>query len=135
MKPVRTGVIALAAVAAGLSVASCYSTPDYAPAGTGGNPYGYTDAPVQGGARSIRVTLPSSTQDPQLAYVYWNRRAEELCGGAVLRKQIHTAQRQLWDYNALSGVSGDYVLEGYVWCASSTDTAPPAPAPTPTPGS
>lgn len=122
----KAGVAALVGVA-GLSVGGCYGTPDYGPVGLKGNPYGYHDAPFQGG-RSIRVTLPSSTRDPQLAYVYWNRRAEEICNGDVLRRQIHTAQRQVWDYNALSGVSGDYVLDGYVWCRTPPAEAAPAPA-------
>lgn len=123
---IKAGVAALAVVA-GLSLGGCYGTPGYGPAGLKGNPYGYTDAPIEGG-RSIRVTLPSGTKDPQLAYTYWNRRAEEVCNGAVLRKQIHTAQRQVWDYNGMTGVSGDYVLEGYVWCDPAAGPAPASPA-------
>ena len=111
----RAGAVALVG-AAGLSLGGCFGTPDYGPVGLDGSPYGYSDAVIEGG-HSIRVTLPGSTKDPQLAYVYWDRRAQEICDGAVLRKQIHTAQQQVWDYNRLSGVVGDFVLEGYVWCA------------------
>lgn len=123
---VKAGVVAFAGVA-GLAMGGCHGTPGYGPAGLNGNPYGYTDAPLEGG-RSIRVTLPSATKDPQLAYTYWNRRAEEVCNGAILRKQIHTAQRQVWDYNGMTGVSGDYVLEGYVWCSGPVEAAAPTPA-------
>lgn len=112
----RAGVAALAGVA-GLSLAGCVGTPDYGPIGVKDNVYGYTDAAIEGG-HSIRVVLPGSTPDPQLAYVYWNRRAQEICNGEVRRKQIHTAQQQVYDYNRLSGVFGDYVLEGYVWCGT-----------------
>ncbi len=124
-RAVKAGVPAFAVVA-GLAVGGCYSTPDYGPAGMNGNPYGFTETPIQGGGMSIRVTLPSSTKDPQLAYAYWNRRAEDLCHGSILRKQIHTAQRQVWDYNGMTGVSGDYVLEGYVWCDPAAASPPAA---------
>ena len=125
-RAIKAGVTAFAGVA-GLAVGGCHGTPGYGPAGLNGNPYGYTDAPLEGG-RSIRVTLPSATKDPQLAYTYWNRRAEEVCNGAILRKQIHTAQRQVWDYNGMTGLSGDYVLEGYVWCRKPVEAPAPAPA-------
>lgn len=123
----KAGVAVVAGVS-GLSVSGCFGTPDYGPIGANGSPYGYMDAAIEGG-RSIRVILPGSTDDPQLAYAYWNRRAQEICSGAVLRKQIHTAQQQVLDYNRMNGVIGDYVLEGYVWCdapaeASSAPTAP-----------
>lgn len=121
----RIAVAALAGLA-GLSMGGCVGTPDYGPIGVNGNGYGYTDAAIEGG-RSIRVILPGGTPDPQLAYVYWNRRAEEICNGDVRRKQIHTAQQQVYDYNRLSGVVGDYVLEGYVWCGPLA-RAEPAPA-------
>lgn len=121
---VKAGVAALMGVA-GLSVGGCFGTPDYGPVGLNGSPYGYTDAAIEGG-RSIRVVLPASTKDPQLAYVYWNRRAQEICNGAVLRKQIHTAQQQVWDYTRMHGVIGDYVLEGYVWCGDVPAPAAPA---------
>jgi len=125
-RPLRAGGLVLAA-AAGLSVGGCFGTPDYAPAGFNGNPYGYSDVTIEGG-HSIRVTLPGYTKDPQLAYAWWNRRAEEICNGAILRKQIHTAQQQVWDYDRMNGVIGDYVLEGYVWCGTPSAAAEPAPA-------
>lgn len=128
-RPIRAGGVALAA-AAGLSVGGCFGTPDYGPVGFNGSPYGYTDVTIQGG-HSIRVTLPGSTKDPQLAYAYWNRRAEEICEGAILRRQIHTAQQQVWDYDRVNGVIGDYVLEGYVWCAAPAGAEPALAAPAP----
>lgn len=127
----RVGVAVLAGVA-GLSASGCVGTPDYGPIGLEGNVYGYTDAAIEGG-HSIRVVLPGTTPDPQLAYVYWNRRAQEICDGAVSRKQIHTAQQQVYDYNRLSGVVGDYVLEGYVWCGAPSGPVPASPTPASTP--
>ncbi|MFN3669495.1 MAG: hypothetical protein ACK4VY_09320 [Brevundimonas sp.] len=111
---------------AGLSVGGCFGTPAYGPVGPG-SLYGYTDTAIEGG-RSIRVTLPSYTDDPQIAYVYWNRRAEEVCNGAILRKQIHTARQHVGtDYSRMNGIIGDYVLEGYVWCdPSASGAAEPA---------
>lgn len=120
---------ALAAVV-GLSLAGCGTTA-YVPAGPN-SLYGYSDTPIEGGGHSIRVVLPYHAKDPQVAYAHWNRRAEEICDGAIARKQIHTAQQQvLPEYNRLSGVVGDYVLEGYVWCGSSAKAgaAPASPAP------
>jgi hypothetical protein len=122
----KAGVAALLGVA-GLSIGGCASTA-YGP--MNGGVYGYSDTPIECGGHSIRVVLPSHAEDPQVAYAHWNRRAEELCDGAIARKQIHTAQQQvLPNYNRLSGVVGDYVLEGYVWCGSSADAAPAPAAP------
>ena len=112
-------------VACGLGVGGCVSDPGYAAmGGPGGSPYGYSDVLNADGSHTIRVLLPSSTPDPQNAYVYWNRRAEEICGGAPAGKTLHTAQRAVIfvDARSAQAVRGDYYLEGLARCAPSTRT-------------
>ena len=117
--------VALAAIA-GLSLGGCVGTTAYGPMGPNGV-YGYSDTPIEGGGHAIRVVLPYHAKDPRIAYAHWNRRADEICNGAIQRKQIHTARQQvLPNYSRLNGIVGDYVLEGYVWCG-----APAVPGPTP----
>ena len=127
----RAGAVALLG-AAGLSLGGCLGTTAYVPMGANGV-YGYSDTAIEGGGYSIRVVLPYHAQDPQVAYAHWNRRADEICNGAIKRKQIHTAQQQvLPNHNRMNGIVGDYVLEGYVWCepAAEAGVAPAAPAAT-----
>jgi hypothetical protein len=124
---IKAGVAVVVSVV-GLSTGACYGTPAYVRIGEKGSPYGYTDAPSVEGGHTIRVTFPYSSRDPELAYVYWNRRAAEICNGAIARKQIHTAQQTVMHaYNRMNGIVGDYLLEGYVWCET---PGTPAGAPT-----
>lgn len=121
--PARAGVAALVSVA-GLAVSGCMGSTAYGPVGRKNGFYGYSDSPIEGGGHSIRVSLPYHVKDPQLAYAYFDRRAEELCNGAIARKQIHTAQQAvLPQYNRLNGIVGDYYLEGYVWCGARSEAA------------
>ncbi|MDQ3125609.1 MAG: hypothetical protein M3Q74_08400 [Pseudomonadota bacterium] len=103
------------------------SDPGYASmGGSGGSPYGYSDVVNADGSHTIRVLLPASTLEPQNAYVYWNRRAAEICGGPPAGTTLHTAQRAVIFVDARSAhaVRGDYYLEGLARCAASAPTPP-----------
>lgn len=118
---------------AGLCAGGCVTNPGYVMrGGVDGSWYGYSDRRNVDGSYTIRVDLPASTSNPQIAYTYWNRRAEELCGGAFLRKSIHTAERPVvfvQPHQSHQAIRGDYVLEGYVYCETPAETPPPdAPA-------
>jgi len=117
-----------------LSASGCATDPGYVRmGGEGGSPYGYSDLENADGGHTVRVVLPSGSVNPQNAYAYWNRRAEELCGGPPARKTIYTADRAIIfvDARSAQAVRGDYVLEGYVWCAVPTAPAQAAAAATP----
>ena len=129
----RTGRAAVSArlVAVGLIAAcgpglgGCVSDPGYvAIGGPDGSPYGYSDVLNADGSHTIRVLLPASTPDPQNAYVYWSRRAEEICGGPPAGTTLHTARRAVVfvDSRSAQAVRGDYFLEGLARCAPSART-------------
>lgn len=128
----RAALAALLGVA-GLSVGGCFGSTAYGRIGVDDNVYGYSDSPIEGGY-SIRVVMPFHVKDPRLAYTYWDRRALEVCNGAVARKQIHTAQQLVIpEYNRMNGIVGDYVLEGFAWCGPAADpgSAPVGSEPSP----
>lgn len=123
---VAVSLVALWGAAAG----GCASDPGYVAMGEpGGSPYGYSDALNADGSHTIRVLLPASVPDPQNAYVYWNRRAEEICGGPPASKAVHTAQRAVIfvDARSAQAVRGDYYLEGLARCGTATETPAVAP--------
>lgn len=108
-----------------LGASGCVSDPGYvAMGGPGGSPYGYSDVLNADGSHTIRVLLPASIPEPQNAYVYWNRRAEEICGGPPAGTTLHTAQRAVIfvDARSAQAVRGDYFLEGLARCAPSRNT-------------
>lgn len=121
--------VALILIAAcGPGLGGCVTDPGYAPmGGPDGSPYGYSDVLNVDGSHTIRVLLPASTRDPQNAYVYWNRRAEEICGGAPAGKTLHTAQRAVIfvDARSAQAVRGDYYLEGLARCGPSLESPEP----------
>ena len=84
--------------------------------------YGYLDTPTADGGHTVRVIRP----DPDTAMAYWERRAQELCGGKVKRKIIHTAVRPTVLYEHYGGRPGDFNVEGMVYCES--EAAPAAEA-------
>lgn len=121
---VAVGLIAVC----GLGAAGCVSDPGYVAMGEpGGSPYGYSDVLNADGSHTIRVLLPASVPDPQNAYVYWNRRAEEICGGPPAGKTLHTAQRAVIfvDARSAQAVRGDYFLEGLARCGPSLESPAP----------
>lgn len=121
--PPRLFVLGLIAVC-GLGAGGCVSDPGYVAMGEpGGSPYGHSDVLNADGSHTIRVLLPASTRDPQNAYVYWNRRAEEICGGPPVGKTLHTAQRAVIfvDARSAQAVRGDYFLEGLARCAGTAE--------------
>ncbi len=121
-------LILIAACGAGLG--GCVTDPGYAAiGGPDGSPYGYSDVLNADGSHTIRVLLPASTRDPQNAYVYWHRRAEEICGGPPASKTLHTAQRAVIfvDARSAQAVRGDYYLEGLARCAASAGAPAVAP--------
>lgn len=121
---VRFVVIGLIA-GCGLGTGGCVSDPGYVAMGEpGGSPYGYSDLLNADGSHTIRVLLPASTPDPRNAYVYWNRRAEEICGGPPTGTTLHTAQRAVIfvDARSAQAVRGDYFLEGLARCGPSQET-------------
>lgn len=125
----RVFAVGLIAVG-GLGTAGCVSDPGYVAMGEpGGSPYGYSDVLNADGSHTIRVLLPASVPDPQIAYVYWNRRAEEICGGPPASKTLHTAQRAVIFVDARSAhaVRGDYYLEGLARCAGAAEASAVAP--------
>ena len=122
--PARFATLVLIA-ASGPGLGGCVTDPGYAAmGGPGGSPYGYSDALNGDGSHTIRVLLPASTRDPQNAYVYWHRRAEEICGGTPASKTLHTSQRAVIfvDARGAQAVRGDYYLEGLARCAPSLDS-------------
>lgn len=126
---VRFVAVGLVAVC-GLGAGGCVSDPGYVAMGEpGGSPYGYSDVLNADGSHTIRVLLPASAPDPQNAYVYWNRRAEEICGGPPASKTLHTAQRAVIfvDARSAQAVRGDYYLEGLARCAAAAQTSAVAP--------
>lgn len=134
----RTGRTATPAKLAGVGLITglsllaggCVTDPGYVMmGGEGGSPYGFSDMHNADGSYTIRVVLPSTTRDPQNAYVYWNRRAEEICGGPPAGTTIHTAQRVIIfvDARSAQAVRGDYVLEGLATCAPVAGPATPEP--------
>ncbi|MEY4555468.1 MAG: hypothetical protein RL093_587 [Pseudomonadota bacterium] len=123
---VSVGLIAVC----GLGAGGCVSDPGYVAMGEpDGSPYGYSDVLNADGSHTIRVLLPASVPDPQNAYVYWNRRAEEICGGPPASKTLHTAQRAVIfvDARSAQAVRGDYYLEGLARCAGDAEATAVAP--------
>lgn len=118
----RSGVAGLLALA-GLTLSGCISAPTYGPmVGEHRVGWGYSETANVDGGYTIRVALPAIL-DPQLAFAWWDRRAEELCGGVPARKNIHTAIRPTEYYDRYGARPGDYQLEGYAWCAVPTGPA------------
>lgn len=125
--PARLAAVGLIAVC-GFATGGCVSDPGYVAMGEpGGSPYGYSDVLNADGSHTIRVLLPASVPDPQNAYVYWNRRAEEICGGPPASKTLHTAQRAVIfvDARSAQAVRGDYFLEGLARCGPSLESPAP----------
>lgn len=121
-RPATIGLL----VCAALGATACATDPGYVAMGaSGGSPWGYSDVLNADGSHTIRVVLPSFARDPQDAYVYWNRRAEEICGGPPAGKTLHTAERAIVfvDARSAQAVRGDYVLEGYARCGPPAETA------------
>lgn len=132
-RPIRAiGLAGLLAVA-GLSAGGCVSS-EYAPIDEkAGNYYGYADALNLDGSHRVRVMLPWAQGNADNARAYFHRRAEEICGGPPLRKTIHTAVRPGVAYDMFGNmISGDYLLEGLVYCnaPAATEAAPAEPAAT-----
>jgi hypothetical protein len=115
----RASVVLLAA--AGVTLGGCVSH-DYARIDAEAGVYwGYSDQRNGDGGYTVRVVLPVG---PDLAYDYFNRRAEELCGGEPARKRVHTAVRPTMLYDRYGGQAGHFVLEGVVYCQAPATTEP-----------
>lgn len=105
----------------GIGVSGCLTDHGYVMIGGPEHAYyGYSDTPTVDGGHTVRVLRP----DPTTAMAYWDRRAEELCGGKVKRKIIHTAVRPTVHYDRYGGRPGDFNVEGMVYCES--EAVPPA---------
>jgi hypothetical protein len=118
----------------------CATAPVYGPLGAK-SMYGYRDRPNADGSHTILVVGLSADQ----AREFWDRRAQELCGGSEYRKNLFRAQRSVVQasgyaanaYNPAYGASytydtyGAFELEGYLTCRDAAET-PVAPASEPT---
>jgi hypothetical protein len=127
------------AVLAGLCTLAACITNEYAPIGTKGSPYGYTDLRNADGSYMIRVVALHATQ----AHEYWDRRAAELCGNTSYRKNIYRAEIPVVTtsgyasnpYNPAYGgsytqdVYGALIMEGYLHCEAEAAQAEPASEP------
>lgn len=126
----RIGLAGLLGLVA-LSAAGCVSS-EYGPLDLkGGRYHGYTDALNLDGSHAVRILLPQGKGNAENARAYFHRRAEEICGGPPLRKTIHTAIRPGIAYDMFGNtVSGDYLLEGLVYCNAppAADASPAEPA-------
>lgn len=116
-------LLGLALAAAGLTLGGCASH-EYAriDAETGKH-WGYSDLRNADGGYTVRVVLPVG---PDLAYDYFNRRADELCEGGTARKSVHTAVRPTMHYDRYGGMPGHFVLEGLVYCDAPAAAGPVA---------
>ena len=143
MTLLRTGALAIAALALAGCMTIAYGPID-APKSSG---FGYRDHPNNDGSHTILVVGSTSEQ----AYEFWDRRANELCGGPHFQRNIFRAQRPVvttYGYasnpmNPAMGGSysqdayGGFFLEGYVRCDAeapavttpAADAPPPASAP------
>lgn len=116
------GTTAALLLAAGLTLGGCVTAPEYVRIDSAtGKYWGYSDLRNADGGYTVRVVLPVG---PDLAYDFFNRRADELCEGKTARKSVHTAVRPTMLYDHYGGRPGHFVLEGVVYC-----DAPAAPAP------
>jgi hypothetical protein len=119
---------------AGLALTGCVTPPAYGPIGPESR-YGYRDTRNADGSYTVRVV----TNNAGLAHTFWDRRAQELCGGPDFDKNIFRAEIPVVTYSGTatgpSGYTGyytadqygDLILEGYLRCKS--DATAPAPAP------
>lgn len=130
----------IGALAAGGSVLLGCVTPTYGPIGAENSGFGYSDMRNADGSHTIRVVAMSSVQ----AHEFWDRRANELCGGPNYRKNIFRAEIPVVSYtgyatgpNGYGGGSytqdqyGALVMEGYLHCeapAATAEAEAPAPA-------
>ncbi|MDQ8027241.1 MAG: hypothetical protein REJ23_00830 [Brevundimonas sp.] len=122
------GLLGLIALSATGCVSSEYAAIDV----KAGRYHGYSDALNVDGSHSVRVMLPQGRDNAENARAYFHRRAEEICGGPPLRKTIHTAVRPGIAYDMFGNtVSGNYLLEGLVYCAAPAQTEAPAAEPAP----
>jgi hypothetical protein len=119
------------AVAAGLAaLAGCATKFEYAPIDAATHrPYGYRDTHNADGGYTILVVMPAYSPNVDLAQQFWDRRAEELCGGADYRKTMFRAERPTVHYDNYGGRPGDYYLEGYLYCSAAAPTTEPAASP------
>jgi hypothetical protein len=147
MKTGTLCALALVSLAAG-----CVSPSVYGPIDPAIGPYGYRETRNADGSYTLRVVSDDSAQ----AYEFWDRRAQELCGGPNFQKNIFRAERPVvqttgYATNALNPAFGatytvdqygSLLLEGYLRCdaaeaaATSADNsagAPPAGAAAPPP--
>ncbi len=147
----RAGVLILA----GLVLGACLGPLKYGPMAEN-NGLGYRDRQNPDGSYTILVVA----RDDATAHQFWDRRAQELCGGANFHKNIFRADVPVVQqsgyatnpYNPTYGgaytqdVRGSFYLEGYLRCeagahpqaASGEETGSPVaaattPAPTTTP--
>lgn len=90
-----------------------------------GNLWGYSDLRNADGGYTVKVVLPGGSDQP---YEYFNRRADELCDGAVARKTVHTAVQPTMLHDRYGGRPGHFVLEGLVYCEAPTMLEPEAAA-------
>lgn len=114
----------LALAAAGLTLGGCMTAPEYVRIDDAtGKHWGYTDLRNADGGHTVRVVLPVG---PDLAYDFFNRRADELCEGKAARKSVHTAVRPTMHYDRYGGMPGHFVLEGLVYCDAPAAAEPVA---------
>ncbi len=112
--------------AAGLTLGGCVTAPEYVRIDDAtGTYWGYSDLRNGDGGYTVRVVLPVG---PDLAYDFFNRRADELCEGRTARKSVHTAVRPTMLYDHYGGRPGHFVLEGVVYCQAPTTAEPAAAA-------
>lgn len=124
----RIGLVGVVG-AISLSVAGCVSS-EYAPIDVkAGQYFGYIDAANLDGSHTVRIMLPMGQGNAENARAYFHRRADEICGGPPLRKTIHTAVRPGIAYDMFGNtVSGNFFLEGLVYCGAPAEALPAEPA-------
>ena len=113
-----TSVTVIWGVLLSLSLTACVSH-EYARIDPAKKTYfGYTDSQNADGTHMIRVYLPATIPDPNLARQYWDRRAAEICGHTDYRGNIYAAIRQTFVNPGYGAQAGNYIMEGMLDCSS-----------------
>ena len=77
-------------------------------------PYGYKETRQNDGSYVLAVTHP----DPEQARLFWDQRAEELCGSKTYVKNIYRAIRPTFWTPGYSAFAGAPYLEGLLTCGA-----------------
>ena len=89
------------------------SPPRYAALGAKGSPlFGYSEELSDDRGYVLKTVYPNS----DMAQRFWDRRAQELCGGDDFKKQIFRQERPTVRYDSYGGRAGHFVLEGFLRC-------------------